>query len=147
MAVGCNLEDSFPANGELRKASDQVDRISCARHVADKTGIRFFINVRTDVFFQKPREQHDNAMLEETIERSYLYAEAGADGLFVSGLLNLDLIRRLAEASRLALNVMGADGSLSIGILAQKGVARISYGPHPYLLAMKTIEGAARAAI
>jgi 2-methylisocitrate lyase-like PEP mutase family enzyme len=52
-AVGCNLEDSFPANGTLRKAADQVDRIRRARHVADATNIRFFINARTDVFFQR----------------------------------------------------------------------------------------------
>jgi len=32
-AAGCNLEDSFPANGELRKPCDQVDRIACARQV------------------------------------------------------------------------------------------------------------------
>jgi 2-methylisocitrate lyase-like PEP mutase family enzyme len=26
-AVGCNLEDSFPANGKLRETVDQADRI------------------------------------------------------------------------------------------------------------------------
>lgn len=77
-AIGCNLEDSFPANGKLRKPSDQVDRIACARQVADEANTVFFINARTDVFFQQPTEHHDNAMLEEAIERGRLYAEAGA---------------------------------------------------------------------
>jgi 2-methylisocitrate lyase-like PEP mutase family enzyme len=45
-AAGCNLEDSFPANGELRKPCDQVDRIACARQVADEANTRFFINAR-----------------------------------------------------------------------------------------------------
>ena len=146
-AAGCNLEDSFPANGELRKPCDQVDRISCARQVADRVKTRFFINARTDVFFQRPAEHHDNTMLEDAIERARLYAEAGADGLFAPGLVDIDLIRRLADASRLPLNVMVGDESPSVSILAQNGVARVSYGPRPYLLTMKVLEEAARAAI
>jgi 2-methylisocitrate lyase-like PEP mutase family enzyme len=146
-AAGCNLEDSFPANGKLRKPCDQVDRIACARQVADEGNIRFFINARTDVFFQRPAEHHDNTMLEEAIERTRLYAEAGADGVFAPGLVDIDLIRRLADASRLPLNVMVVDESPSVSILAKNGVARVSYGPRPYLLAMKALEEAARAAI
>lgn len=146
-AVGCNLEDSFPANGELRKAGDQMLRIGGARQVADEANVPFFINARTDVFFQKPPAQHDTAMLEEAIGRARVYAEAGADGLFVPGLVDIELIRRLADASRLALNVMVDDASPSVGILAQNGVARVSYGPRPYLLAMKALEEAARATI
>jgi 2-methylisocitrate lyase-like PEP mutase family enzyme len=146
-AVGCNLEDSFPANGELRKPGDQVDLIACARQVADEANIRFFINARTDVFFQRPAEHHDNTMLDEAIERGRLYAEAGADGLFAPGLVDIDLIRRLADASRLPLNVMVADESPSVSILARNGVTRVSYGPRPYLLAMKALEEAARVGI
>src|SRR6266700_6014213 len=48
-AVGCNLEDSFPANGKLRETFAQVDRIRRARQAADSSNIRFFINARTDV--------------------------------------------------------------------------------------------------
>lgn len=146
-AVGGNLEDSFPADGELRKPRDQADRIAGARQVADEANVRFFINARTDVFFQRPAEHHDNTVLEEAIERARLYAEAGADGLFVPGLVDIDLIRRLADALRLPLNVMLVDESPSVTILAQNGVARVSYGPRPYLLAMKALEEAARAAI
>src|SRR5216683_494021 len=34
-AVGCNLEDSFPANGKLREKANQADRIQRARQTAD----------------------------------------------------------------------------------------------------------------
>jgi methylisocitrate lyase len=146
-ATGCNLEDSFPANGKLREPCDQADRISCARQMADEANVRFFINARTDVFFQRPVEHHDNTMLEEAIERARLYAEAGADGFFVPGLADIHLIRRLAETSRLPINVMVVGESPSVSILAQNGVARVSYGPRPYLLVMKALEEAARAAI
>jgi methylisocitrate lyase len=145
-AVGCNLEDSFPANGQLRGIVDQCARIGRARQVADTAGIRFFINARTDVFFQRPPEQHSDAMMVETIERARAYAKAGADGIFTHGLADITLITRLTAASLLPLNIMIGDATPSVSTLAQHGVARVSHGPRPFLLAMKALEEAARAA-
>jgi len=145
-AVGCNLEDSFPANGKLREIVDQADRVRCARQTADAANIRFFLNARTDVFFQRPPEQHDDAMVVEAIERARAYAEAGADGLFAPGLADITLIARLAEASTLPLNIMVGDATPPVRALAEHGVARVSHGPRPYLIAMKALEEAARAA-
>jgi 2-methylisocitrate lyase-like PEP mutase family enzyme len=145
-AAGCNLEDSFPANGKLRETLAQVDRIRCARKRADAANTEFFINARTDVFFQKPPEQHDHAMVAEAIDRARAYAEAGADGLFAPGLADITLIAHLADASALPLNIMITDGTPPTRSLAEHGVARVSYGPHPYLMAMKALEEAARAA-
>jgi methylisocitrate lyase len=144
-AVGCNLEDSFPANGKLRKTVDQVDRIRRTRQTADGADIRFFINARTDVFFQRPPAQHDNGMIAEAIERACAYAEAGADGFFAPGLVDITLIARLAEALPLPLNIMVGDGTSPLGVLAEHGVARVTYGPGPYFLAMKALEERARA--
>jgi 2-methylisocitrate lyase-like PEP mutase family enzyme len=145
-AVGCNLEDSFPANGKLRETVDQADRIRRARQTADGADIRFFINARTDVFFQRPPEQHDDAMVVEAIERAHAYAEAGADGLFAPGLADIALIARLAKASPLPLNIMVGGATPPVRALAEHGVARVSHGPGPYLTAMKALEEAARAA-
>jgi methylisocitrate lyase len=145
-AVGCNLEDSFPVNGKLRETVDQADRLRRARQTADAANIRFFINARTDVFFQRPPEQHDDAMLVETIERARAYAEAGADGLFAPGLADITLIARLARVSPLPLNIMVGDATPPVRALAEHGVARVSHGPGPYLVAMKALEQAARAA-
>jgi 2-methylisocitrate lyase-like PEP mutase family enzyme len=145
-AVGCNLEDSFPANGKLREATDQVGRIRRARQAADATGIRFFINARTDVFFQRPPEQHDDAMVVEVIARARGYAEAGADGLFAPGLADIALIARLVKASPLPVNIMIGGATPPVHALAEHGVARASYGPRPYLIAMKALEDGARGA-
>jgi 2-methylisocitrate lyase-like PEP mutase family enzyme len=145
-AVGCNLEDSFPANGKLRETVAQADRIRHARQTADAANIRFFINARTDVFFQRPPEQHDDAMVIETIERACAYAKAGADGLFAPGLANITLIARLAKESPLPLNIMVGDTTPPLRALAEHGVARVSHGPRPYLTVMKALEEAARAA-
>ena len=145
-AVGCNLEDSFPANGKLRETINQTYRIRRARQVADATNIRFFLNARTDIFFQRPPEEHNDAMVSEAIDRAHAYAEAGADGLFAPGLADIVLIARLVEASPLPLNIMVGNLTPPLRTLAENGVARVSHGPGPYLIAMKRLEEAARAA-
>ena len=145
-AVGCNLEDSFPASGKLRETGDQAGRIRRARQKADATSIRFFINARTDVFFQRPAEQHDDALVAEVVARAHAYAEAGADGIFAPGLADIALIARLAKASPLPVNIMVGDATPPLRALAEHGVARVSHGPRPYLIAMKALEDAARGA-
>ena len=145
-AIGCNLEDSFPANGQLRETVDQADRIRRARQTADAASISFFINARTDVFFQRPPEEHDNAMVVEAIERAHAYAKAGADGMFVPGLRRYHTDRAPGEMSPLPLNIMVGDDTPALQVLAEHGVARVSYGPYPYLRAMMALEEAARTA-
>jgi 2-methylisocitrate lyase-like PEP mutase family enzyme len=145
-AVGCNLEDSFPADGKLRPAADQAARIRCARQTAETANAGFFINARTDVFFQRPAKQHDEAMVREAIDRAHAYAKAGADGLFVPGLVDISLIAQLVGTSPLPVNIMVGDGTPPLPSLAERGVARVSYGPGPYLAAMKALQEAAKAA-
>jgi 2-methylisocitrate lyase-like PEP mutase family enzyme len=146
-AIGCNLEDSFPADGKLRETDDQAERIRRGRKIADAANAGFFINARTDVFFQRPREQHDDDMVADAIGRARAYGDAGADGLFVPGLSDIVLIQRLVEASPLPVNIMVEDATPPLRLLAEHGVARVSHGPRPYVMAMKSLEEAARAAI
>jgi 2-methylisocitrate lyase-like PEP mutase family enzyme len=143
-AVGCNLEDSFPVNGKLRELPDQAARLRHARKAADAAKVPFFINARTDVFFQSPPDEHDEAMVTAALDRARAYADAGADGLFTPGLTNIALIAKLANGSPLPLNIMVADTTPPIRVLAEHGVARVSYGPAPYLAAMKALEEAAK---
>jgi 2-methylisocitrate lyase-like PEP mutase family enzyme len=141
-AIGCNLEDSYPSDGNLRPVHDAAARIGAARRAADEFCPGFFINARTDVFLQKGVEP-DASALGEVIARGQAYAEAGADGLFVPGLADLMLIRQLEAASPLPLNIMRMGDTPSVADLASAGVARISHGPYPYLLAMEALERAA----
>lgn len=145
-AAGCNLEDSVAGDGRLRSAADQVVRIRAARGAAESARLPFFINARTDVFFQRPSVQHDEAMVDEALERAKRYRDAGADGLFAPGLIDIRLIARLAAAAPLPLNVMLQEDTPSVNALASQGVARISSGPIPYLMAMQALEEAAREA-
>lgn len=142
-AIGCNLEDSDPATGALRDPAVQAARLGAARQAA---GPGFFINARTDVFFQGPEAGPHSALVEDVLARARAYAAAGADGLFVPGLADLALIARLADASPLPLNIMVGPATPPLRVLAEHGVARVSHGPGPYLLVMKALEEAARAA-
>jgi 2-methylisocitrate lyase-like PEP mutase family enzyme len=144
-AIGCNLEDSFPENGSLRKTAQQVDRIRQARQKADAGNVPFFINARTDVFIQVSQKEHNRSLVERALERAHAYAKAGADGIFVPGLADLALIADLTKRSPLPVNIMvSQDASLSA--LAKRSVARVSYGADPYIVMMNGLQEAARKA-
>jgi 2-methylisocitrate lyase-like PEP mutase family enzyme len=143
-AIGCNLEDSFPADETLRDVGEAAIRISAARQAADRVCPGFFINARTDVFFQKPANEHNPSMIDEALTRARAFAAAGADGIFVPGLVDLNLVRKIASASPLPVNIMRLSDATAIADLAAAGVARISHGPYPYSIAMEALEKAAR---
>ena len=145
-AVGCNLEDSIPATRALRDIGAQAERIKLARKAADARVLAYFINARTDVFLNTPPKTHDDAMVATVLERAKAYADAGASGLFAPGLVDAVLIGRLAERSPLPVNIMVLDQTPSLREMASLGVARVSHGPRPYVLAMKALQDAAREA-
>jgi methylisocitrate lyase len=130
-AIGCNLEDSHPATGALRSIEDAAHRIRAARTAADAACPGYFINARCDVFFDPSAPTHSAAHVAEAVRRAQAYAEAGADGLFAPGLQELALVRELASASPLPLNIMRMGRTPSVTALADAGVARISHGPFP----------------
>jgi 2-methylisocitrate lyase-like PEP mutase family enzyme len=146
-AIGCNIEDSFPDNGSLRETADQVARLKAARAAADGLGGPAFLNARTDVFFQAGSDRHDEGMVATALERGRAYADAGADGLFVPGLVGERLIGLLVEGSPLPVNIMAGAATPPAARLAELGVARISHGPGPYRQAMRALEEAARAVL
>lgn len=146
-AVGCNLEDSIPGTGSLRELDDQIARLSQARASADDSEIPFFINARTDVFLLAPAASHNNALLSGAIERGLSFASAGANGLFLPGLIDPALIERAVRESPLPVNVMMNARLPSLSRLADLGVARVSHGPGPFIQSMKLLEDAARTAM
>jgi 2-methylisocitrate lyase-like PEP mutase family enzyme len=118
-AVGVNLEDS--ADRALIDPAVQTERIAAAREAAIAAGIELCINARIDTyFFGDPAE---------TVERATAYAEAGADVVFVPGLLDPVAIRELVAAISLPLNLMVGPGAPTVAELVELGVARISVGP------------------
>src|SRR5690606_15011424 len=139
---GCNLEDGLEDG--IRDIAAQAARLALARAAADAAGVRMFINARTDLFLQAPPQAHDAKLLEQAIARAHAYAAAGADGMFVPGLMDETLIDALVRASPLPVNVMVVPGLPSLARLSSLGVARVSHGPGPYLAAMRALTQAAR---
>ena len=142
-AVGGNLEDSDDS-GKLRPVAEQVERLAAARRSAADG--QFFVNARTDVFLLTAPAAHDDALLAEALTRAKAYTDAGADGIFLPGLVDPDLIRAAVAATDRPVNVMVTEGIPSLAVLSDLGVARVSHGPGPYLAAMSFLQDAARAA-
>jgi 2-methylisocitrate lyase-like PEP mutase family enzyme len=127
-AVGVNLEDSILSGGpRLRPIQEQAERIAAARQAADASGIPLFINARVDTYLFEIGDP--DRRLVEVVDRATAYVAAGADGLFVPGVIDLEIIRTLAGSTSKPLNVMAGPGSPTVAELAQGGVARVSIGP------------------
>jgi 2-methylisocitrate lyase-like PEP mutase family enzyme len=127
-AVGANLEDRLRSGQQvLRPIAEQCERLAAARAAADRTGIPFVLNARTDVFLVgmgQPEERET-----DVLQRALSYRDAGADCLFVPGLKDLATIKRLIMAVPLPLNILLAPGAgPPIADLAEAGVRRVSTG-------------------
>jgi 2-methylisocitrate lyase-like PEP mutase family enzyme len=146
-AVGINFEDQIVGGSGLYTIGAQAARISAIREVAGQMGVSLFINARTDIFLKMRPNPPGAEAINEAIQRAVAYAEAGASGLFIPGLADLDQIRTVCEQSPLPVNVMMLPGMPTPKQLVEVGVARISYGPAPYLQMMKGLEAAGRAAL
>jgi 2-methylisocitrate lyase-like PEP mutase family enzyme len=140
--VGINLEDRIVSGSGLHSIEAQSERITAIRGMADARGIPLFINARTDLFLGTGIALEDG--LDEARERALAYAKAGASGFFVPGLVDLHAIAELCNAVDLPLNVMVIPGLPDLRALSDAGVARISYGPAPYLSAMEAVRHAAQ---
>ncbi|MGC4102448.1 isocitrate lyase/PEP mutase family protein [Ferruginibacter sp.] len=112
--AGINLEDAQGEDIYLKK-------LSAIKNHLVKNNQQLFINARTDGFLLKV-----NAPLETTIKRAKLYKDAGADGLFVTAVSDPVVIKAIASAVQLPLNVVGTPKLSSIPSLAACGVKRIS---------------------
>lgn len=139
--VGINFEDRLVKGQGLYSIDRQARRIEAIRRAATKCGINLFINARTDVFFQAKVAAK---AMGEALDRARAFAAAGASGLFVPGLKDSRLIGRICEDSELPVNVMMMDGVPKVKQLAKLNVARVSYGPIPYLRTIAALTKDAR---
>jgi 2-methylisocitrate lyase-like PEP mutase family enzyme len=97
-----------------------------------------FVNARIDTYWLG-----QNATVAATLDRAAQYVEGGADGIFVPGATEPDVLRKLTAAIPLPVNVLAIPGR-SLADLAALGVRRVSTGSLPYRAA---IHAAAQAAV
>ena len=125
-AVGVNLEDSpGPRGAPLLEPDVQAERLAAARHAAQAAGVDLCINARTDTYLAAIGTASER--LGATMARAERYAAAGADVLFVPGVVDPEVIRALVSGP-LPINVMAGPGAPTVAELAALGVARISVG-------------------
>jgi 2-methylisocitrate lyase-like PEP mutase family enzyme len=130
-AVGINLEDG------VRAPDLHVRKIEAARKAADQAGVPLFINARIDVYLRGLAQ--DQAAFVESVARAERYRAAGADGIFVPGPKDADLIGRLASEIALPLNVMLQPGVPPAARLQALGARRLSSATAPFRAAYATV--------
>ncbi len=142
-AVGINLEDSPGTDGETLLAPEvHAGRIRAARETARAVGADLVINARTDVYlFEVGRPE---MRLDAAVERARLYRSAGADCVFVPGVIDVACIAELVRAIDGPLNIMAMPGAPSTSQLGELGVARVSVGPTFAQAALAATRRAAR---
>ncbi|MFE6029156.1 isocitrate lyase/PEP mutase family protein [Streptomyces niveus] len=131
--AGVNIEDST--------AETLIDPAAHTAKVAAVKGRcpEVFVNARVDTYWLG-----QDATLAATLERAARYVEAGADGVFVPGATDPALLRELAAAIPVPLNVL-AIPALSPAELGELGVRRVSTGSLPYRAALHAAVAVAQA--
>jgi 2-methylisocitrate lyase-like PEP mutase family enzyme len=129
---GINIEDSTAET--LIAAEAHAAKIAAVK--ARSPGV--FVNARVDTYWLG-----QDATVAKTLARALLYVEAGADGVFVPGTGEPDVIRELTATIDRPVNVLPVPGH-SPAALAELGVRRVSTGSLPYRAAM---HAAVRAAV
>jgi len=128
---GINMEDAQGADVYLEKLNSITTYLK-------NTHQQLFINARTDVFLQKLASP-----VETVIERAKLYEEAGANGLFVPGISDADMIKQIVSATSLPVNVVSTP-AISVKALEACGVKRISMATSLYRSTYNNMEKTAK---
>jgi len=137
-AVGLNLEDhSGAATDPLVEPELQLDKIRAVREAGERRGVRIVLNARTDSYLRELGSSEE--MFEETIRRGESYRDAGADCIFVPGVLDPAVIGEIVRRLRCPVNVLAVAGSPPVAELARLGVARVSLGSGPMRAAMTVV--------
>jgi 2-methylisocitrate lyase-like PEP mutase family enzyme len=104
-------------------------------HAAKLTAVKrrnpgVFVNTRVDTYWLG-----QDATVESTVDRAARYVAAGADGVFVPGATEPEVLRELAAAIPVPVNVLVVPGR-SLAELGALGVRRVSTGSLPYRAAV-----------
>lgn len=124
--VGGSIEDqTSEATPGLFDRVLAAERIAAARSAVDDVLPNFVLTARAESFWGGVDDP-----MEDALERCRLYADAGADCVFVPGLADLDALAILVESVGVpvSLGIGSGGGTLDLASLADVGVRRVSTG-------------------
>ncbi len=122
--AGYNLEDATHEH-DLYPVDAAAARVRAARAAAPD----LFLNARTDIYLNAIGPEATR--FDRTVERLHAFAGAGADGVFVPGVMDAETIGRLAAAAPRPLNVLAGPKTPDAATLQSLGVRRVSVGSWP----------------
>ncbi|MFF5180795.1 isocitrate lyase/phosphoenolpyruvate mutase family protein [Micromonospora sp. NPDC000316] len=116
--VGINLEDGR-ADGTLAEPECIAEKVAAVKAAVPD----LFVNARTDTWWLGVDDP-----LAQTLTRARAYRAAGADGVFVPGIVDPATLRLLTDRIDAPLNALYQPGGPGLDELAAAGVARVSTG-------------------
>lgn len=132
--VGVNLEDATA--GKLHSVSEQVDLIGSA-NVAREHAEDFVLNARCDLALTGTGLAADT--FSDYVERIDAYVDAGADQVFLPGVLPCPELRKLCQRHRGVINTMVWNGGPQPDDYFALGVTRVSMGTAPAEAALAAV--------
>lgn len=133
-AVGANVED------RLKPLAEFVADVEAMVAAGEAEGVPFVLNARTDAIVRGGDRPLEDSIA-DAIERGRAYLAAGADIVFVPGVLDADTTRKLvAGIGERKISVIGLPGALTAREYEELGVARISYGPMTQRVALTAFQ-------
>ncbi|MDP9398705.1 MAG: isocitrate lyase/phosphoenolpyruvate mutase family protein [Actinomycetota bacterium] len=135
--VGANLED------RMRPLPEAVAGVEAVVRAGAAEGVPFVLNARTDAFLRTGDRDREE-VLADAVQRGRAFLDAGAACVFVPGLLDERTVQRLVESiGERRVSVIAVPGSPPQSVLAELGVARVSYGPWTQRVALTALADAA----
>ncbi|ARP73044.1 isocitrate lyase/phosphoenolpyruvate mutase family protein [Streptomyces pluripotens] len=127
--VGCNLEDSVAASGEVKDPLRHADWLA---EVSVAAGDRIVLNARIDTFL------HGDGSVESAVKRARLYAEAGVDCVYPI-LAPTECLPDIVSCVDRPVNALRLPDGPTSAELGTLGVARVTFGHTLHRRAASTV--------
>jgi 2-methylisocitrate lyase-like PEP mutase family enzyme len=132
--VGANVED------RMRPFDEAVARVAAITAAAEKEGVAFQLNARTDALTPRSGDLSPEQKIAEAIARGKAFLDNGAALVFVPGGHKREIAEQLvAGIGAGKVSLIGSPGALPAAEYEALGVARISYGPFTQRVALRAL--------
>lgn len=126
--VGFNIEDG-KANGTLDDINFMVKKVQALSELKKETGINFVINARTCTYWLNVADEETKKKI--AIKRGNAYKQAGADCVFIPGVMDEATIKQFIDNINAPLNIILNPKYNDFEGLSKIGVRRLSVGSGP----------------